>query len=100
MHGKGVKIALSRLAMEVVLSPCVVFFWEAHERIGDRHLDGYFGQFGQIYRAAQVSVTKSISERILTLTNLLLRHRVWFHVPVNPNPSAFVPCSVRYKLNF
>jgi len=54
VHGKGVKIALSRLAMEVVLSPCVVFFWEAHERIGDRHLDGYFGQFGQIYRAAQV----------------------------------------------
>ena len=54
VHGKGVKIALSRLAMEVVLSPCVVFFWEAHERIGDMHLDRYFGQYGQIYRAAQV----------------------------------------------
>ena len=65
MHGKGVKIALSRLAMEIVLSPCVVFFWEAHERIGDMHLDRYFGQYGQIYRAAQVSsTTATISSRI------------------------------------
>jgi RNA recognition motif-containing protein len=54
IQGKHVKVALSRLAMEVLLSPCVVFFYEAHEMIGDGNLDRYFGQFGQIYRCCQM----------------------------------------------
>ncbi len=39
VKGHNVKIALSRLAMEVVLSPSTVYFYEAHELIGEDNIE-------------------------------------------------------------
>ena len=50
VRGKHVKIAMSRFALEVVLSSNVVYFFEAHMHCPDSELEKYFMQFGQIYR--------------------------------------------------
>ncbi len=53
IKGKFVKVTLSKLAMELILSKTVVFFYEAHEYCDKQKLEQHFKQYGQVYRAFQ-----------------------------------------------
>ena len=50
IKGKHVKVAVSKLAMELVLSRTTVFFYEAHEHCDKKQLEEHFIQYGSIYR--------------------------------------------------
>ncbi len=64
IKGKHVKITLSKLAMELVLSRTVLFFYEAHLPIDRRHLDQHFTQFGQVFRSFQFTNDDFTENRI------------------------------------
>jgi len=53
IKGKHVKITLSKLAMELILSTTVAFFYEAHEYCSAKKLENHFKQYGQVFRACQ-----------------------------------------------
>lgn len=53
IKGKYVKVTLSKLAMELVLSPSVIFFYEAHHYCHKPKLELHFKQYGQIFRCFQ-----------------------------------------------
>ncbi|TRY62810.1 hypothetical protein TCAL_12500 [Tigriopus californicus] len=50
VKGRHVKVALSRLAMEVALSESTVYFFEAHVYCDELHLENHFSPLGSIYR--------------------------------------------------
>ena len=50
IKGKHVKVTLSKLAMELILSRTVVFFYEAHEYCNKKKLEQHFKQYGQVFR--------------------------------------------------
>ena len=50
IKGKHVKVTLSKLGMELILSRSVVFFYEAHNYINIKTLEKYFEQYGQVFR--------------------------------------------------
>lgn len=50
VKGRHVRIALSRMAIEIVLNPNVCFFFEAHVPVPMAELEKHFSQFGQVYR--------------------------------------------------
>lgn len=59
IKGKHVKVALSKLAIELVLSETVVFFYEAHLYCDNRHLEQHFSQYGQIFRVMHLPQEES-----------------------------------------
>ena len=54
IKGKHVRITLSRLALELVLSKTVVFFYEAHETCDKKSLENHFSQYGQLFRTFHI----------------------------------------------
>jgi len=54
IKGKHVKVTLSKLGMELILSRSVVFFYEAHNYINIKTLEKYFEQYGQVFRTIQL----------------------------------------------
>ncbi len=42
------KVLMSKFAMDVILSPSVVYFFEAHLPCSERVLEDHFKQFGQV----------------------------------------------------
>ncbi len=48
--------------MEVVLSPSVVYFFEAHVMCDDAHLEQHFGRFGHIYRCAHLTEPNGLNK--------------------------------------
>jgi len=48
VRGRHVKVALSRFAMELILSSTVVFFYEAHLACDAKHLESHFSSFGHV----------------------------------------------------
>ena len=53
IKGKYCKVTCSKLAMELVLSKTVVFFYEAHQYCDKRTLEKHFSQYGQVFRTFQ-----------------------------------------------
>ena len=51
IKGKHIRTALSKLAIELVLSRSVVFFYEAHEYCKKAKLEAHFAQYGSVFRA-------------------------------------------------
>jgi len=54
VQGRTIEIALSRIGMELILTPTAVFFFDAYDYCPDKPLENYFMQFGQIFRAAHM----------------------------------------------
>ena len=50
IKGKHVKIALSKLGMELCLSKSAIFFYEAHDYCSIKMLEQHFKQYGQVFR--------------------------------------------------
>mgnify|MGYP001190036232 CR=1 FL=1 len=53
IKGKFCKVTCSKLAMELILSRTVVFFYEAHLYCDKRALEKHFSQYGQVFRTFQ-----------------------------------------------
>ena len=53
VKGKYCKVTCSKLAMELMLSRTVVFFYEAHQYCDKRTLEKHFSQYGQVFRTFQ-----------------------------------------------
>ena len=51
VKGKHVYVALSRMAIELILSHSVVFFYDAHLFCDEDHLEQHFRRYGQVFRA-------------------------------------------------
>jgi len=54
VKGRHVKVSLSRFAMELLLSPTVVFFHEAHLACDAKRLEAHFSGFGRVFRCAHL----------------------------------------------
>ena len=54
VKGRNVHLALSKFAMELLLSDTCIFFYEAYEYCDEQHLEQHFSQFGQVYRALHI----------------------------------------------
>ena len=50
VKGKIVEIALSRMAMELYLTPTSAFFFDAFVHVDDAYLERHFKKYGQVFR--------------------------------------------------
>ena len=75
MKGRLVKVCLSRFAMETVLSPSVVYFFEAHLHCDDDSLERHFSQFGQVHLGIYLFFVNNLT---IYISSKLLRKKMSF----------------------